>query len=308
MTDAAASRFYPAGDGVRLHVRDHRPGRDEGRNPVVCLPGLTRSTADFERLARWLSRSSETPRRVLAFDYRGRGLSDHDADWRNYTLDVERADFLSWLAAEGIAAAHFIGTSRGGLHVMALAAAGQRAMIRSVVLNDIGPVLEAEGLQRIKGYIGASAAPRNLDEAIKLLKLGSGQHFDDLSADEWHAFATTTFGDEPQDLRLRYDPALARTLDGFDLTKPLPDLWEQFDSLWGVPVLTIRGANSDLLSAETLAAMTARWSGSESLSIHGQGHAPLLADQQTIDRIDAFLAVTDRAAQQEAETIRDLAP
>ena len=292
----ATSRYYRAADGLRLHVREHRPVRDGGRTPVVCLPGLTRSTADFERLARWLSTESLTPRRVLAFDYRGRGLSDHDADCRNYTLEVERSDFLDWLGSESIAAAHFVGTSRGGLHVMALAAAGKRALIRAVVLNDIGPVLEAEGLQRIKGYIGAPAAPRSLDEAIKLLKLGSGQHFDGLSADEWQVFATTTFGEDRHDLRLRYDPALARTLDGFDLTKPLPDLWGQFDALRGSPLLTIRGQNSDLLSVETLAAMTSRWPGCASVSIPGQGHAPLLADQPTISRIDAFLASADCAA------------
>ena len=289
----AVSRFYSAPDGLRLHVREHRPIRDEGRLPVVCLPGLTRSAADFERLGHRLAGENRAPRLVLAFDYRGRGLSEHDADWRNYTLETERADFRTWLTAEGIGAAHFIGTSRGGLHVMALAATPDRDLIGAAVLNDIGPVLEAEGLRRIKSYVGVEAAPRNFNEAVKLLKLGSGLHFDGLSTDEWQVFAETTFGRDPSDLRLRYDPKLARTLDAFDLDKPLPDLWAQFDALRGAHVLTIRGENSDLLSAATLAAMVERWPESTALLMPGRGHAPLLADAPTMAQIDAFLAAAD---------------
>ena len=91
----------------------------------------------------------------------------------------------------------------------------------------------------------------------------------------------------------RYDPALARTLDGLDLERPLPDSWTAFDALRGAPLLTVRGANSDLLSPATFAAMVARWPGSEGVSVPGQGHAPLLADEPTIARIESFLAGAD---------------
>ena len=293
MSARAVSHFYSAADGLRLHVRDYPPIRDDWRTPAVCLPGLTRGAGDFERLACALSESSETPRRVLCFDYRGRGLSDHDADWRRYNLATERTDFVGWLAENGIAAAHFIGTSRGGLHIMGLATVA-RSLIRAVVLNDIGPVLEPEGLLRIKGYVGVPSTPLSLKDAIAVLKRGPAAMFTGLSDDEWAYFATTTFGSEAKDLRFRYDPKLARALDDFDLTKPLPAMWEQFDALKGSPVLTIRGANPDLLSGKTLQAMGARWRTSEIVTVPGQGHAPLLADMPTISRIDHFLAAADR--------------
>ena len=293
MSAHAVSHFYKASDGLRLHVRDFAPSRDEGRTPAVCLPGLTRGAGDFEVLATALAQASDTPRRVLAFDYRGRGLSEHDKDWRHYDFATERADFTGWLAGNGISAAHFIGTSRGGLHIMGLATT-MRSLVRAAVLNDIGPVLEPQGLLRIKGYVGIAATPMSLEDAVAMLKRGAGAMFTGLSDAEWELFATTTFGSDAKNLRLRYDPNLAHTLDDFDLTKPLPDIWHQFDALKGAPVLTIRGANSDLLSEATLQAMAARWRASETLTIPGQGHAPLLADPQTTSRIDLFLAAADR--------------
>lgn len=288
------SRFYASDDGLRLHCLDFAPPGAEA-TPVVCLPGLTRPAADFGSLGRALAFASATPRRVVAFDYRGRGLSDHDPDASHYDLAMERADILRGLALLGIESAHVIGTSRGGLHIMAMAATN-RSVIRGAVLNDIGPVIEAQGLKRIKSYVGRMVAPATMDEAIALLKLGGGEGFEGLSEPEWRIFAETTFGRDPSDLRLRYDPALARTLDTFDLDKPLPDNWRQFDALRGAPVLTIRGANSDILSQSTLAAMAARWPQSETLVVPGQAHAPLLADAATIGRIDRFLAAADASA------------
>ena len=293
MSARAVSHFYTASDGLRLHVRDYLPRQDLGRTPAVCLPGLTRGAQDFDTLAVALADASATPRRVLAFDYRGRGLSDHDPDWRHYDLAIERGDFIAWLSANEIAAAHFVGTSRGGLHIMGLART-KRPLIRAAVLNDIGPVLEPEGLLRIKGYVGVPATPLSLKDAVAMLKRGPGAMFTGLSDAEWEHFAITTFGGDPKDLRLRYDPNLARSLDGFDLTKPLPTIWDQFDALKGAAVLTIRGANSDLLSEATLQAMGARWRASETMTVPGQGHAPLLADPPTISRIDRFLAAADR--------------
>ena len=292
MTSGAESRFYRSKDGLRLHFLEFHPARDDGRPAAICLPGLTRGAHDFAILARALADDTKAPRRVVAFDYRGRGRSDHDPDWRHYDLATERADILAGVAVCGIERAHFVGTSRGGLHVMALAPT-HRAMIRSAVFNDIGPVLEPAGLERIKGYVGRMSTPRSYDEAIKLLKIGSGAHFDGLAPAEWRIFAETTFGPDEGDLHLRYDARLARTLEGFDLTKPLPESWDLFDALCGTPVLTIRGANSDLLSEATFDAMGRRWPGCETIVVPGQGHAPLLVDQTTIGRIRDFIARMD---------------
>ena len=283
------SRFHEARDGLRLHLRDYDPGSTTSA-PVFCLAGLTRNGDDFAPLARALANDPTAPRRVVTFDYRGRGLSGFDPDWTHYTLPIEWADVLAGLRVCGIESAHVIGTSRGGLHVLAMAAT-HRARLRSVILNDIGPVLEPAGLFRIKTYIGALPRPKSTDEAVSLLKAGSiGQHFPGLTDDEWRFFAATTFGTDENDLGPRYDLELARILDAFDLSQPLPDLWSQFDDLRGTPVLAIRGEHSDLLSPATLEAMRVRWDGCETFVIPGQGHAPLLTAPASIDRIKAFLA------------------
>ena len=287
------SYHYEAADGLRLHLLDIAPARDLDLLPAVCLCGLTRSARDFLPLAEALAGNALHPRRVVAFDYRGRGLSDHDADWHHYDLATERDDILRGLAQCGISRAHMIGTSRGGLHIMAMAPQ-HRALIASVVFNDIGPVLEPAGLARIKGYVGRlPAPPRDHAEAIKLLKLGAAEHFDGLDPASWLHFARTTFGEDERDLGLRYDPALARTLDAFDLSQPLPDVWDLFDALRGLPVLTIRGERSDLLSEAIFEAMRVRWPGCEGKIVPGQGHAPLLVDAQTIDAVAGFLAKAD---------------
>jgi pimeloyl-ACP methyl ester carboxylesterase len=293
MATDPTSCFYSADDGLKLHYLDFAPVWHDTRLPVICLPGLTRSARDFEPLGAFLAGASATPRRVLVFDYRGRGLSEHDPNGKGYTLDIERADLLKALGILRIAHAHFIGTSRGGLHIMAMAS-GHRDMIRAAVLNDIGPVLEPAGLRRIKGYVGKGGKPKDFAAAIERLKAGAGLHFEGLGPAEWRFFAETTFGSDATDLRPRYDPRLAAALNGLDLEKPLPDSWALFDQLEGIPILTLRGENSDLLSAATLARMESRWRGNEALTVPGQGHAPLLADEPTIARIDVFLAAADR--------------
>src|ERR687898_1755817 len=148
---AFSDLFVSAFDGLRLYSRDYGP-RFARALPVVCLPGLARTSADFHDLALALSQDGKRPRRVLALDYRGRGRSAYDRDWRNYDLKVELADVLGVLAAAGIEEAVFVGTSRGGLIAMALAAA-RPAAVRGAVLNDIGPVIEGRGLVRIRGYV-----------------------------------------------------------------------------------------------------------------------------------------------------------
>ncbi len=285
------SRFYDAPDGLRLHLRDYDPGATN-RLPVVCLAGLTRNSDDFTTLARALAFDSAQPRRVVAFDYRGRGLSAYDPDWRNYTNAIECADMLAGLALLGIAQAHFVGTSRGGLNILGMAP-HYRQLFASVVLNDIGPVVDPTGLIRIKGYVGRAAWPRNYAEAIALLKTGPAMNFPGLSNTEWHIYAAATFGSDEANLAPRYDLELSHTLDALDTNGPLPELWPQFDALNGLPVLVIRGASSDLLTPETLEAMAARWPGVQTYEVPGQGHAPLLADSASVQAIANFLAAAD---------------
>ena len=288
------SRFIAGLDGLRLHVRDYGSPLDPGL-PVVCLPGLTRNSADFGPLASALASGlSGVKRRVLALDYRGRGLSEYDLDWKNYSLAIENGDVLSVLAALEINAAIFIGTSRGGLHTMLLSAT-RPTVIRGAVLNDIGPVLEPRGMARIRRYVGKLPVPRSIPDAIDLLKEMMSERFNGLSEADWQAYAKITFADAVGRIGSRYDQNLMKTLDGLDLEQPLPALWPQFDGLRAVPLLIVRGANSDLFSAETLKEMAARHPGAEVHTVEGQGHAPLLLDQVTITRICGFAAKIDSA-------------
>jgi len=287
------SRFCSAPDGLRLHLRVYGSRNDRGI-PVICLPGLSRTCADFGPLAAALaSGRNGAKRRVLALDYRGRGLSDYDPDWSNYRLDVENRDILAVLAAMEIDGAVFVGTSRGGQHTMLLSAARPR-VLRGAVLNDIGPVLEPRGMARIRSYVGKLPVPNSLAEAAALLKEIMSERFDGLSEADWETYARMTFADDVGRIAMRYDPNLMKPLETLDLGQPLPELWPQFCGLRGIPLLVIRGANSDLLSLDTFHAMLRRHPGADSHTVTGQGHAPLLIDQGTIDKICNFTAEIDR--------------
>lgn len=289
-----ASQFYAARDGLKLHARDYGPQTGHAL-PVVCLPGYARTSADFHELALALANDAKTPRRVLALDYRGRGRSDYDPNWRNYDIMIELDDLIQVLAASGVHEAVFIGTSRGGLLTMALAAA-RPTLIRGVVLNDVGPVIDARGLLRIRGYIGKLPEPRSFAEGAEILQCMSDSQFTALGPDDWDQVAQRTWK-ETADGRLvsDYDPNLMKTLELLDLEAPLPVLWQYFLGLANVPVLALRGANSDLLAPETLAEMARRHPSCETYEVPGQGHAPLLGSRQMITRISKLIARAEKA-------------
>ena len=283
-----------APDGLRLYGRDYG-SRLWDRLPVVCLPGLTRTSADFHDIALALSQHEDRPRRVLSLDYRGRGQSDFDPDWRNYDPRTEAADTMAFLTAAGVHEAVFIGTSRGALIVMALGAL-RPALVKAAVLNDFGPEIDARGLIRIRSYVGKMPAPRNIEEAADILKRFSDAQFPIFSEKDWLRMARKTWREADGKLIPRYDPALMKTLEILDLEKPLPTLWPLFESLRDVPVLAIRGANSDLMSPATLDAMVQRHPKCEKFIVPGQGHAPALDDVPTMLKITDFVArVEDRS-------------
>jgi pimeloyl-ACP methyl ester carboxylesterase len=290
------SVFVTAPDGLRLHVREYG---DRTGMPVVCLPGLSRTAADFEPLAAALVSDPQRPRWVLALDYRGRGLSDYDRNPGYYTLTVELEDLLAVLEARAVRPAVFIGTSRGGLLTMLLAAVRPNA-IAGAILNDVGPVIESKGLMRIKGYVGKLPLPRTYDEGAEILRRLFDAQFTALDDDGWRAFARRTWREENGRLVPSYDANLAQALAAVDPEHPLPVMWAQFDALARVPMMVIRGANSDLLSAETVVQMRARRSNLEVVEVPDEGHAPLLADALTIGRIAGFVALCEKKA------VRDL--
>ena len=287
MENGASSTFITAPDGLRLHTRSYGP-RSAPTTPVICLPGLARTAADFEALASVLAHNGPRPRRVIALDYRGRGLSGYDRDPANYSFPIELADVLAAATALDALPAIFVGTSRGGILTMLLAAVRPTA-IAGVVLNDIGPVIEPQGLMRIKSYVGKLPQPRTFEEGAEILRRLFGAQFPKLGPADWLTSARRTFKEEKGRLVTTYDPQLATTMKGVDPERPLPPLWKEFDALRAMPVMVIRGANSDLLSAATVEAMRARHTALETLEVPDQGHAPLLADADTIVRIVEFI-------------------
>lgn len=286
------SRFITAPDGLRLHVRDYGDRRSR-RLPMMCLPGLSRTAEDFDVLATAIAADDTAPRRVLALDYRGRGLSDYDRDPKNYAIPVELADVIAVLTACGASPAIIAGTSRGGLLAMALAARQPRA-IAGAVLNDIGPVIEAQGLMRIKGYVGKLPEPRNFEEGADILRGISGTQFPSLGAGDWLTAAKRTWREKNGRLITTYDPALAHNLAAMK-TDQTSSMWPQFEALAGVPVMVIRGANSDILSSETVEAMKKRHAELDVLVIPDQGHAPLLVEPDVVARIAQFALKCDAA-------------
>jgi pimeloyl-ACP methyl ester carboxylesterase len=284
------SIFIPASDGLRLHVREYRSATGI---PVVCLPGLARTTADFDALAAALVHG-ERPRRVIAIDSRGRGKSEYDPDPQNYNVAVELADVVTVLAELKIRRAVFVGSSRGGILTMLLAVA-QLAAIAGAVLHDIGPVIEPSGLARIKDYVGKLPQPGSLAEGADILRRLFSAHFPKLTGEHWLAAARHTWKDDNGALAPTYDVQLARTLAEFDSERLPPPLWEQLDALARVPMLVIRGANSDILSMATVQAMRARHPGLEYIEVPDQGHVPLLEGADLLQRIGAFVERCDRA-------------
>jgi pimeloyl-ACP methyl ester carboxylesterase len=297
---APRSVFVTAQDGLRLHVREYG-SRTSPYLPVVCLPGLTRTVNDFDALAPALANAGVAggpQRRVIAIDSRGRGESEYDKNPQNYNVAIELGDVVTVLAALGISRAVFVGSSRGGILTMLLAAV-HPAMIAGAVLHDIGPVIEPTGLMRIKGYAGKLPQPRNFEEGAEILGRLFSAQFPKLTKADWLAAAKRSWKTADGVLEPTYDVRISQTLTELDMANPLPSMWDQFDALAGVPVLVIRGANSDILSADTVAQMKQHHPGLEVIEVPDEGHVPPLAGEGLLHEIAAFVVACDAAAKRQ---------
>lgn len=279
-----AVRFRTA-DGLELFARDYGPS-EASVTPVLCLAGLTRNAKDAHRLAVRLAEG----RRVVAPDYRGRGLSDYAPDWSTYRVEVEMADAIALMDWLGIDQAVVIGTSRGGLIAM-LMAARHRHRLAGVLLNDIGPVLEPAGLMRIASYLGRKprfATWRGAVAAVKRTNPG----FASLDEAEWLAFARRLFRDENGRPALDYDPNLARAFPrrGAIAAGAVAPLWELFKALDGLPATALRAEHSDLLSPATFARMAEEIAGLDAVTVKDRGHAPFLDEPESLAAVDRLLA------------------
>lgn len=268
---------FTAPDGTELHFTDEGP-RDG--KPVLCLSGLTRNGSDFDYVAPHL-----TDVRLIRMDYRGRGRSGW-ADPSTYQVPVEAADALALLDHLGIGQVAILGTSRGGLIAMVLAATAKPRLM-GVCLNDIGPVIEPEGLAAIRDFIGQPPGFRTYEEAaVARSRFMSG--FDGVPMARWREEAAKHYVQGPDGLAINYDPRLREAfLAAF--TAPAPDLWPLFGALQDLPLALIRGANSDLLSAATAAEMQRRRPDMLFADVPGRGHVPFLDEPEALGVIRGWL-------------------
>ena len=287
-----SSYYFAAPDGLKLHGLAAGP-RASPWLPVICLPGIARTSEDFRETIEALAFDPERPRRVLALDSRGRGLSARDPNPDNYSVPVELGDVLALLDANTVERAIFIGTSRGGILTMTMSMARPRS-IAGAVLNDIGPVIEMAGLLRIKSYVGKLPRPTSYEDAVRIMSPVMAAQFPGFTDADWLRYVRRTFQEAAGGgLELRYDPAISAALAAVDPAVPAPPLWPQFDALPQVPLMVIRGEHSDLLSRATVAEMRARRPDLEVVEVAGQGHAPMLTDGSTLGPIVRFAARCD---------------
>lgn len=275
-------RYFVVRDGLRLHYRDYAGGSSD-RPPILCLHGLTRNARDFAEFAERHSPAF----RILALDFRGRGASQYDPQPMRYNPLTYAADVIELLDALQIDQAIFVGTSLGGLVTMTVAAKAPRR-IAATVLNDIGPDVDAAGIDRILSYVGNDVRFNRWDQAAQAIAANYGAAFDRYTDEDWAKMARRNCREEDGEIRFDYDMAIA---EPFRTTGPTPhvDLWPLIDVLASKPLLVIRGAKSDLLTAATLAGMQTRGPDVKVAVVDGVGHAPELNEPEAAAAIDAFL-------------------
>jgi pimeloyl-ACP methyl ester carboxylesterase len=277
-----ADRYFTVKDGLRLHYRDY-PG-PAGKPPLLCLHGLTRNARDFADFAERYSPEW----RVLALDFRGRGLSDYDPLTARYNPLTYAADVLQLLDELMIGEAIFVGTSLGGLVTMTVAAmAPQR--IAAAILNDVGPELNTAGLDRIQDYIGKGERFGSWEEAAAAIEANQGVSFPNYGPDDWLAMAKRNCREKDGHIAFDYDCGI---VEPFKTAGPVPkvDMWPIFAALGQKPLLVIRGARSDLLTAATAAKMQQVAPHMKLATVAEVGHAPELSEPEAFAAIDAFLA------------------
>lgn len=274
-------------DRLDLFARDYRASGDGSRLPVVCLHGLTRNGRDFEELAPLLATEG---RRVIVPDIRGRGRSGRSADPRRYHPATYARDIAALLDHLRLPRAIFIGTSMGGLIMMALAARRSRA-IAAAVLNDVGPEIDPRGIVRILSYAGRGGAVADWAEAAAYARSTNAVAFPDYTGTDWLAFARRLFREEDGRIVPDYDPAIANGLAATPSRFTQLAAWLAFRRLArGRPTLLVRGALSDVLTAGIAGKMRNAAPSIAEAVVPGVGHAPMLTEPAALDAIRGFLA------------------
>ena len=273
---------YTSQDGLSLYYRDYKPTENRD-TPLLCLPGLTRNSRDFHVFA---CRHRGT-RRVICPDFRGRGKSDRTADPMMYDGPYTVDDLRHLLALLDLHHFVVVGTSFGGLITMALGVA-MPTIFEAAVLNDVGPDLGTEGLDKIRAYLSQDVVLDDWDQAIALMKRNFPRETIGNPGD-WRHIAEGTF-EQRDDGKLHYsfDRNLIKLFD--PRPEGPPDLWAMFRSLVDIPTLVIRGADSEVLFADTLERMAEAHPKLEQITQPDCGHPPLLNEPLVEPILDAFIA------------------
>ena len=268
---------FVARDGLTLTYQDEGEGL-----PVLALSGLTRNSADFNFVAPHLSQV-----RLIRMDYRGRGSSDWGPH-QTYTIPQEADDAMMLLDHLGIEKAAILGTSRGGLIAMGIAAAAKDRLL-GACLNDIGPEIDPRGLEYIKGFIGRQPSARFYKDAASIrAKVMGEMGFRNVPMERWEAEVRHLYSQTETGLKNRYDPALRDAVLEAGV-QAAPDLWPFFDALQGLPVALIHGENSDILSDETVTEMRRRNPDMRYARVADRGHVPFLDEPEALETIHDWL-------------------
>ncbi|MDV7341448.1 alpha/beta hydrolase [Terasakiella sp. A23] len=276
-------RRISASDGLSLYLRDYRPLQETGR-PVLCLSGLTRNSQDFEEIAEKLQ---DVGRRVICLDYRGRGKSDFDSDWSNYDPKVYISDIFTICAALNLHNCLFIGTSLGGLLTMVMCVVAP-GLVHSVVLNDVGPDLNEDGLAKIVAYTSDGSAVADLQGAVEKLK----SYYKDEAGfvdKDWMDVAKKTYKLENGRYVPNWDVKIAENIKDQQGAEDRQDLWPYFYALGERPVLLIRGNESSVFDKETFVKMCEQLDNIRGIELQGVGHAPTLSEAEAETAILDFI-------------------
>ncbi len=266
---------FAAPDGTRLHYTDEGDG-----TPVLALAGLTRNGSDFDYLAPHVPDI-----RLIRLDYRGRGKSEWSGA-ATYTVANEASDAVALLDHLGIDNSGILGTSRGGIVAMVLAATA-KDRLSGICLNDIGPVIEDAGVAAIDTYLGRNPAEKTFEEAAEM-RARQMAGFEDVPPERWADEVRKHYRQTDDGLTITYDPKLR---DAFLAVRaaPAPDLWPLFEAMNGLPIALIRGANSDLLSKQTADEMARRRPDMIRAEVPERGHVPFLDEPEALTAIHAWL-------------------
>ncbi|WP_281953837.1 alpha/beta fold hydrolase [Pseudophaeobacter arcticus] len=272
--------FFTTSDGLSLFYEE--TGTPTG-TPLICLAGLTRDSRDFRYFAPHAQQY-----RLITLDARGRGQSDPDPDFQNYNVPREAQDVLELMNHLSLPKAALLGTSRGGMVAMMLAASA-KSRLMAVILNDVGPVIPEDGIARIMMYVGRRPAAKTHAQAAETLAALMAPAFGDVPAQRWREEVETFYDATDGGLQLRYDPRIRDALLTQAEAGPLPDLWPLFIALDGLPCGIIRGANSDVLSHETYLEMQRRLPQIQAVELANRGHVPFLDEPLSLSLIQSVL-------------------